>query len=822
MSSSEAIVGRDFLPRGSGIVTRRPLELQLITVSNLDTVPLQLRASFTPPSASSSAPAPAQPVPLSFSNPSAAAASTASASATPSSGADAPVGLAGAPEWAEFSHRKGRFYTDFDEVRDEIQAETDRLLGKNKAVSADPIRLKIFSPNVLTLTLIDLPGITKVPVGDQPADIEQQLGEMVHAYIANPHCIILAVSAANQDLANSDALKLARVVDPYGMRTLGVLTKVDLMDNGTDALDILLGKVYPLKLGFVAVVNRSQQCINERKPIAEALRNEAAFFQRHAAYRVLAHRLGTPFLSRSLNQILMNHIKDCLPDIKNRIAQQMMEIEHELASFGDPLQGGAVEGGKTSQGALVLQLVSKFCSNFCDAIDGRLQEVYGGMAELYGGARISYTFHELFAAALEQIDPFDRLSDQDIRTAIRNATGPRPSLFVPEISFDLLVKRQILRLEEPAQQCCELVFDELLQVAAQCDPPELTRFAHLREKVIEVVSSLLRRRLQPTKVMITNLVQIELAYINTNHPDFIGGARAVTQLAEQGRNGGNAATGSNGGGGGGAGSANAYQQQQQTRQQSSSSSSAFATATGAAGQHPAQALNTAMQQQQAAAAGKKAAAAAAASSTFQGAHDLSEVDSNGFMQSLLARFSRTGGAGNRGGAATAASSSSSAQASAAVVDDDLEDEPNSLNASFAAHQQQQQYMPTVREKVETSIIKTLITSYFNIVRKTVQDVVPKTIMCLLVNASKAELQSELVSALYREDLFPVLLREREDVAERRAAAEAVLQTLKRAMAVTNEIRDFSPTQVTAATTAASAAAVAAVAIGSPRFSRAAH
>jgi dynamin 1-like protein len=75
----------------------------------------------------------------------------------------------------------------------------------------------------------------------------------------------MAVSPANQDLANSDALKLARRVDPYGERTIGVLTKVDLMDEGTNALEIIQGNVYPLKLGYIAVVCRSQKDINSDK-----------------------------------------------------------------------------------------------------------------------------------------------------------------------------------------------------------------------------------------------------------------------------------------------------------------------------------------------------------------------------------------------------------------------------------------------------------------------------------------------------------------------------------------------------------------------------
>jgi replication fork clamp-binding protein CrfC len=116
-------------------------------------------------------------------------------------------------------------------------------------ISPQPINLRIFSPNVLTLTLVDLPGLTKVPVGDQPKNIETQIREMLLKYINKPNSIILAVTAANTDLANSDGLKLAREVDPEGSRTIGVLTKIDLMDQGTDVVDILAGRIIPLRLG---------------------------------------------------------------------------------------------------------------------------------------------------------------------------------------------------------------------------------------------------------------------------------------------------------------------------------------------------------------------------------------------------------------------------------------------------------------------------------------------------------------------------------------------------------------------------------------------
>jgi len=66
--------------------------------------------------------------------------------------------------------------------------------------------------------MVDLPGMTKVPVGDQPQDIEHQIRSMISSYIERPNTIILAVSSANTDLANSDALQLARNVDPEGKR----------------------------------------------------------------------------------------------------------------------------------------------------------------------------------------------------------------------------------------------------------------------------------------------------------------------------------------------------------------------------------------------------------------------------------------------------------------------------------------------------------------------------------------------------------------------------------------------------------------------------
>ena len=322
---------------------------------------------------------------------------------------------------------------------------------------------------------------------------------------------------------NSEALKLARHVDPMGRRTIGVLTKLDLMDHGTNALDILSGRVYPLKLGFIGIVNRSQADIQSGRSLSDALQAERDFFKHHPAYRNMANRCGTQFLAKSLNQTLMAHIRDRLPDIKARLNTLMGQTQQELASYGD-----VAFTGKEHRGSLILQLMTRFASSFISSIDGTSTEI--STKELCGGARIYYIFNSVFGNSLEQVDPTMNLSVLDIRTAIRNSTGPRPSLFVPELAFDLLVKPQIKLLEIPSQRCVELVYEELIKICHTCGSTELTRYPRLQGKLIEVVSDLLREQLGPCSNYVDSLIDIQRAYINTNHPNFLGAAAAMSSV----------------------------------------------------------------------------------------------------------------------------------------------------------------------------------------------------------------------------------------------------------------------------------------------------
>ncbi|XP_056088634.1 dynamin-3 isoform X6 [Rhinichthys klamathensis goyatoka] len=451
----ENFVGRDFLPRGSGIVTRRPLILQLVNNK---------------------------------------------------------------AEYAEFLHCKGRKFVDFDEVRQEIEAETDRITGSNKGISPIPINLRVYSPHVLNLTLIDLPGMTKVAVGDQPHDIEHQIRDMIMQFITRESCLILAVTPANTDLANSDALKVAKEVDPQGVRTIGVITKLDLMDEGTDARDILENKLLPLRRGYIGVVNRSQKDIDGKKDIRVAMAAERKFFLSHPSYRHMAEKMGTPHLQKTLNQQLTNHIRDTLPGLRSKLQSQLLSLEKEVEEYknfrpDDP----------TRKTKALLQMVQQFGVDFEKCIEGSGDQV--DTAELSGGARINRIFHERFPFELVKIVFDEKELRREISHAIKNVHGVRTGLFTPDLAFEAIVKKQIIKLKEPCLKCIDLVIQELINTFRQCTN-KLGSYPRLREETERIVTTYVREREGKTKDQVLLLIDIELSYINTNHEDFIGFANA--------------------------------------------------------------------------------------------------------------------------------------------------------------------------------------------------------------------------------------------------------------------------------------------------------
>lgn len=697
----EAIVGFDFLPRGSGVVTRSPILIQLHKLKN-----------------------------------------------------DRNASNDGGPRhsrWVEFLHSPGKAFVDNAEIRQEIVKETERVAGKNKQLSPTAIIMKVFSVDVVDLTLIDLPGITKVPVGDQPPDIEKLVRAMIHSYIEKLNTIILAVHPANTDLATSDALQMARRVDPNGMRTLGVITKLDLMDAGTNALDMLQGLVIPLRRGYIGVVNRSQADLEGRLSIKEAREKEKSFFQSHPIYAPHASKMGSQFLASTLSIMLMEHIRAVLPAVRSRLTSQLADVRRQLESLGPELSS------QDDSAAMLLHLLTGYASSFADAIDGRPRAPVA-TTELAGGARVSYIFHERFGVELARMDAFEGLGPEEMRTALRNATGHRTPLFIPDTAFELLVRRQIHRFLKPSLACVDMVYDELTRLAETVESSELSRFHRLRVAVSDATLRLLRERKVPTIEMVQNLIDMEMSYVNTWHPDFIGGKRAVSALF--------------GAAFGGQPASGPDSDNRQNRQPGRGDLPDAWVEKNLLGQPPHQTQPQAQPQPQSSIGSGSALSRGPLGVMPDIAGRRRGARNSGIIMSRQDGFGMNGGMTDDGMAPPS-------RGAGARISSSTGGGPNGNMWGWLSEDERQ----------ELEILRRLIESYFDIVRKRVQDMVPKAIITFLVKKSKESLQSTLVSKLYKPGLIDKMMSEGVEAVQQRKDMRMIEGMLEEALVEVNEIRD---------------------------------
>lgn len=270
----EAIVGHEFLPKGSNMVTRRPIELTLVNTPNAQA------------------------------------------------------------EYGEFPALGLGKITDFSSIQRTL-TDLNLAVPDTDCVSDDPIQLTIYSPNVPDLSMIDLPGYIQVAGHGQPPELKQKISDLCDKYIQPPN-VILAISAADVDLANSTALRASRRVDPRGERTIGVITKMDLVDPERGH-DVLCDKKYPLRLGYVGVVSRVPQTTalfsrGSGNITSAILKNENAYFSAHPA-EFGPHSetsVGVTTLRNKLMHTLEQTMASSLDGTRDAISQELEEATYEF------------------------------------------------------------------------------------------------------------------------------------------------------------------------------------------------------------------------------------------------------------------------------------------------------------------------------------------------------------------------------------------------------------------------------------------------------------------------------------------------------------
>ena len=230
-----------------------------------------------------------------------------------------------------------------DDILSMIKSITKEYAGKDMNISDKPIYLKVYSPNIPNLSLVDLPGLTMVACTDrgQPSDIKDRIRQLLIKYIKKPNTIILCIMPARTDIEADIALDLVKEVDSSGERTIGILTKMDLMNEGTDITEYLENKVskdLQLKLGYFGIKNRNKIEMGSMN-VLEGLKAEYDYFRNHRIYSNLKYKdnLGIPSLCKHLSNVLVKALKRNIPSILEKINLQLMDNKKELSLIGEIL-----------------------------------------------------------------------------------------------------------------------------------------------------------------------------------------------------------------------------------------------------------------------------------------------------------------------------------------------------------------------------------------------------------------------------------------------------------------------------------------------------
>ncbi|PWA77888.1 dynamin central domain-containing protein [Artemisia annua] len=318
-----------------------------------------------------------------------------------------------------------------------------------------------------------------------------------------PNCIILAVSPANQDLATSDAIKISREADPKGERTFGVLTKIDLMDKGTDAVEILEGRAYRLNFPWIGVVNRSQADINQSVDMITARRKEREYFANTLEYSHLANRMGSEHLGKVLSEHLESVIKSRIPGLQSLISQNIIDLETELSRLGRPIAADA--GGKLY---MIMEICRAFDHIFKEHLDGSRA----------GGDKVYGVFDNQLPAALKRIKFDKQLSRENVRRLITEADGYQPHLLAPEQGYRRLIESALITMKGPAEAVVDALHSILKDLVHKSinETAELKKYPSLKVEVTRAAYESLDRMRDESKRVTLQLVDMECNYLTVD------------------------------------------------------------------------------------------------------------------------------------------------------------------------------------------------------------------------------------------------------------------------------------------------------------------
>ncbi|XP_026073687.1 interferon-induced GTP-binding protein MxE [Carassius auratus] len=391
------------------------------------------------------------------------------------------------------------------EIEDAVLNAQTVLAGKGEGISHDMITLEIQSSDVPDLTLIDLPGIARVATGNQPIDIEEQIKGLIEKFIKRQETISLVVVPANIDIATTEALRMASKVDPTGQRTLGILTKPDLVDKGMEetVVKTVNNQVIQLKKGYMIVRCRGQQDINDKLDLVQALEKERKFFNGNSHFRALLEdgKATIPRLAERLTKELVEHIAKTLPQLQKQLEMKLQKTSEELKMLGD---GVPLDENEKSN-FLIMKI-----RHFNDATEGvkRAEEDLKN-SDTRVFSKIRWEFGRWKIALDSKAIKTEEILRDEVQEYVRTHRGKELPGFVSYRTFETIVKKHIELLEEPALKLLRDVKEIVHTCVNRVVYSHFNAFSHLLRAAKDPIEDFLEEQFQKAEEKIHSQFKME-------------------------------------------------------------------------------------------------------------------------------------------------------------------------------------------------------------------------------------------------------------------------------------------------------------------------
>lgn len=412
---------------------------------------------------------------------------------------------------------------EIEMIHKEIEFQTNQKAGNEMNISDKEINLKIYSPHVPNLNLIDLPGLTMVACTDkgQPADIKLKIRNLISKYAKVKKNIMLCVMPAREDIEADVALDMCKEHDKDGKRTIGILTKVDLMNKGNSISNYLknnISKDLKLDYGYYAIKNRNKEEM-KTKTIHEGITDETNFFKQHLQYKdsTLNQRCGIMNLSKKCSEILLNNIKQNIPSFLKKIKRLQVDNDKLLLSLGDP-----VPTDNNTRLSLMNNIINMINTNFINSIEKR-------GTEINCGRKLKDIFIN-YRQSINNIHPFTEkiCNDEFLNNIISNCEGNHMTFSTPTIEV----------LENCLKDNKISPFDSLLPLSKKCVLDINNELTDLLDKILsdnfinrfsklaqllkqDIIKEILMKNQETTLKKLEELINIEKNYIWTDDERFI-------------------------------------------------------------------------------------------------------------------------------------------------------------------------------------------------------------------------------------------------------------------------------------------------------------